>query len=354
MKKINVLSCFGGIEAGRLALELNGTKINKYYSSEIDKFAMAVAQYHYPDTIQLGDITKWREWDIDYSEIDLIMGGFPCQSWSFSGKQLGVKDPRGQLVHDLIAIWKHVTSKNPDVYFLFENVKMKKEFMNYLDGLFGIDHILINSALVSAQNRQRLYWTNIPNIAQPENEHIYLKDIIESGDVDRDKSLAVLGSVGRSTRKRYEERSAGQIVYTGAAIRGRYNEDGKIEQRLELNNIEKSNALTTQTNTSLLCIQTGEADIKGHDSMKRTYSVEGKSPTVTTCGGGNTEPKITTSETTWRKLTPVECERLQTFPDNYTLVPWKNRMMSNTQRYKQCGNSFTVEVISHILKNAEF
>jgi len=149
---MRVLSLFDGISAGQLALKRAGITVTKYYASEIDKHAIAITQYNFPETIQLGDVTKWQDWDID--QPDILLAGFPCQAWSTAGKMQGDNDPRGALVHDLIAVWNHYKPK----WFLFENVKMKKEFMTYINDLFGVEGYLINSALVSAQNRQRYYW----------------------------------------------------------------------------------------------------------------------------------------------------------------------------------------------------
>jgi len=173
---MNVLSLFDGLSGAQLALTKAGIKVSRYYSSEIDKYAIQIAQKNYPDTIQLGDITKWECWDLDLSRIDLIVAGFPCQSWSVAGKQQGDADTRGALVHDLIALWKEVARLNPSVKFLFENVKMKNEYINYLNNLFEVEPIMINSSLVSAQNRKRLYWTNIPDVKQPKDtgEYIYM------------------------------------------------------------------------------------------------------------------------------------------------------------------------------------
>ena len=156
---MDVLSLFNGMSCGRIALEENGEKVNKYYSSEIDKYANKMAQHLYPDTIQLGDILNWKEWDIDWSSVDLLLAGFPCQAWSNAGLKKGTDDPRGALVHTLMNIKAHVQEHNAEVEFMFENVRMKKEHLRYVSELFGVEPICINSNLVSAQNRVRYYWT---------------------------------------------------------------------------------------------------------------------------------------------------------------------------------------------------
>nr|MDA3806362.1 DNA cytosine methyltransferase [Thiomicrorhabdus sp.] len=260
--------------------------------------------------------------------IDLLTAGFPCQAWSNAGKQQGDKDPRGALVHDLIDIWKHITALNPNLKFMFENVRMKKDFMEYITELFGVEPILINSALVSAQNRQRYYWTNIEGIQQPEDKGLLLADIIESGEVDREKSLTVTTRIAGGTAKRYLEKSMHQMV---------------IERPCELRDF----------NPNSLCHHVADAsDINGNESIKRIYAEPGKAPTLITMGGGHREPKVLTENKAWRKLTPLECERLQTLPDNYTLVLDENgkQLVSNSQRYKMIGNGWTINVVSHIFK----
>ena len=154
----NVLSLFDGISCGRVALERAGIEYEKYYASEIDKFPIKVAQKNFPDTIQLGDVKNWREWDIE--KIDLIIGGSPCQGFSFAGKQLNFDDPRSKLFFDFVDIVRHFKPK----YFILENVVMKQEFQDIITEYMGVKPIMINSSLVSAQKRRRLYWTNIPNV----------------------------------------------------------------------------------------------------------------------------------------------------------------------------------------------
>ncbi len=409
-----VLSLFDGMSCGQIALNQLGIKVDEYYASEIDKWAIQVTQKNYPDTIQLGDITKWREWDIDWASIDLVYGGSPCQGFSFAGKQLAFDDPRSKLFFEFVDIVNHIKSFNPDVKFLLENVRMKKEYLDVISEYMGVQPVMINSALVSAQNRVRFYWTNIGEIEQPEDRGILLKDIIEDNEVDRDKSYCLDANYHKGGNlKSYFEKGRGQLVFTGGAIRGRYNEAGKTEQKLEVQHTGRANSITTVQKDSL-CIQVGEADlkgqlvmshqlpentvfkknyaqwdtnnrgnasqdqrayystgkhgtlpsnggeskvkvlklagyadIKGHDSIKRIYSDEGKAPTLTTMGGGHREPKIAQPELTWRKLTPLECERLQTVPDGYT------EGVSNTQRYRMLGNGWTVSVIAHIFSKLE-
>ena len=189
--KVNVLSLFDGISCGQQALERLGVEVGKYYASEIDKYAISITQKNYPDTIQLGDVAKWHEWDIDWGKIDLIIGGSPCQGFSMAGKQLAFDDPRSALFFVFVDIRNHIQKFNPDVKFLLENVRMKKEHLAVITEYMGVEPVMINSALVSAQNRVRFYWANW-EITQPEDRGILLKDILETGvDADRDKSYCI-------------------------------------------------------------------------------------------------------------------------------------------------------------------
>jgi len=291
---INVLSCFDGISAGQLALQRAGITINNYFSSEVDQYAIKITQKNFPNTIQLGDINNYKTWNLP--KIDLIIGGSPCQGFSIAGQMLNFNDPKSKLFFTFAEILKYYNPK----YFLLENVKMKYDWQKIISDKIGIEPILINSALVSAQSRQRLYWTNISKISQPKNKLIYLKNIIEKINTDK-------------------------YFYLNNKNAGHYKELDQKENKLIKD-----------------CLQVGEADLKGHDSIKRVYSINGKSPTLTTMGGGHREPKIAEKNNMWRRLTPVECERLQTFPDDYT------RGISTSQRYKVLGNSWTVDIIAHI------
>ena len=289
---MNVLSLFDGMSCGRIALERLGIPIDNYYASEIDKYAIQVSQANYPDIIQVGDVTE-----LDTStlpKIDLIMGGSPCQGFSFAGKQLAFDDSRSALFFEFVRCVEELKPK----YFLLENVRMKKEYLDVISECMGVEPIMINSALVSAQNRVRFYWTNIPGIEQPEQRGIVLRDILETNASN--EYLA-----GENLQKKYKGGN-------------------------QLNPNYKSQANTI------------------HDT-------EGKSGTICagTHGYANGYVVVETisvdedKEVYWRKLTPVECERLQTVPDNYT------NHVSNTQRYKMLGNGWTIEVITHILKNME-
>ena len=305
MKPKTVLSTFDGMSCVRIALEQLGIPIKQYLASEIDKYPIQITQKNYPDTIQLGDVTKVFAKDLP--PIDILVGGSPCQGFSFAGDQLAFDDPRSALFFEFVRLIKECKPK----YFLLENVRMKKEYLDVITEQLGVEPIFINSALVSAQNRQRYYWTNIPNVQQPEDRGLVLKDILEDSDwfTDRDKSHCLDANYFKGGNlKSYFEKHRRQLVFNKP-------------------------------------IQVGTADIKGFDIIKRVYSPEGKSPTLTTMQGGHRQPKVAEDETRWRKLTPLECERLQTVPDNYT------EGVSNTQRYKMLGNGMTVEVIKHIFRS---
>ncbi len=394
-KGIVVCSLFDGMSGTQMALKNLGIKVDTYYASEIDKPAIQITRKNFPDTIHLGDVRDVKGEDF-IKDIDLVVAGSPCQGFSFAGKQLAFDDPRSALFFEFIRILREVKPK----YFLLENVRMKKEFQDVISeqissvypeytsgGLFGIEPILINSALVSAQNRNRLYWTNIPGVEQPEDLGIVLRDVLDYEPEEFTK-------MSDNFLKRNGERNCmiddtKEKAHSFSAMD--YVKNGRQGNYLACDDKGKPTYNTPK--------QVGvAADLKGYDIIKRVYSENGKSPTLTTMGGGHREPKVAVKggairsrskdskgkhvgwketkpkqvleirkddksnsltsatkdsvavkeeELTWRKLTPLECERLQTFPDNYS------EGVSNTQRYKMLGNGFTVRVIEHILKNME-
>lgn len=170
------MSLFDGISCGKVALDRAGIKVKKYYASEIDKFAMQVSEKNHPDIIQLGDVTSWRSWDIDWENVGLLIGGSPCQGFSFAGKQLNFNDDRSKLFFVYVDILNHIKRVNPDVKFLLENVKMKAEWQDVISGYLGVKPIRINSALVSAAKRDRLYWANF-DVEMPDDKGITFDDI---------------------------------------------------------------------------------------------------------------------------------------------------------------------------------
>jgi DNA (cytosine-5)-methyltransferase 3A len=439
IKNMNVLSLFDGMSCGRIALDRLGIKVDNYYASEIDKYAMTVSAANYPGIIQVGDVTQLDTSSLP--QIDLIMGGSPCQGFSFAGKQLAFDDPRSALFFEFVRCVEELKPK----YFLLENVRMKKEYLDVISEYMGVEPICINSALLSAQNRVRFYWTNIPGIEQPEQRGIVLRDILETNpdnNLDKmtnkqGKSYALTASYNGAVAWNSLQRKQRTMIPTDKPVKVgmnveqvkvRKHEVDIISLQYLLREMKKESSKTNkqiaeETNTPItkaehwfrtdssfaipsdeiwlklkevLSIKTdifdkqimefeyrdgvyeskqrvysengksptltagnkdqyiethdtpkqvGTAvDIKGHDQIKKVYSEDGKSSTLTTCGCGHREPKVAIDNIYWRKLTPVECERLQTVPDNYT------NHVSNTQRYKMLGNGWTIEVICHILK----
>lgn len=314
---INVLSLFDGMSCGQIALDKLGIKVNNYFASEIDKYAMQVTKHNYPNTKHIGDVTKVK--GADLPKIDLLIGGSPCQGFSFAGKQLNFDDPRSKLFFEFVRLLEETKPK----YFLLENVLMKKEYEQIITDHLGVEPIFINSALVSAQNRKRLYWTNIPNIEQPNDKEILLQDIVEDGGVLKEKSQTILSTLYKENAKSMVTRNKQGLLVLCGAMRGRYVVDGKrqdgkmktaglTKQRIEVRYDGKTNALTT--------VQKDNNVVYEPDG-RPYYEIDG---------------------IRFRKLTPTECERLQTVPDNYT------DCVSNTQRYRMLGNGWTVDVIAHI------
>ena len=486
---MNVLSLFDGMSCGQIALDQLGIKVDNYFASEIDKYAIQIAKKNYPNTIHLGDVTKIKGEDLP--KIDLLIGGSPCQGFSFAGKQLNFNDPRSALFFEFVRLLKETKPK----YFLLENVRMKKEYQDIISEHLGVEPIMINSALVSAQNRVRLYWTNISSKSTLKDKNILLKDILDYSVTDSFPSHRV-EKFEETMRENVEPSKNGIVQLNNPSFSQQrvYGIDGKsptiaagnlgggkepCKIRLQKTNIEQpedrgivlkdilengnaTDEMTTSDKKSFCLtaryqgavawnsiekrqrtmVQVGVAnDINGYDCIKRVYSPEGKSPTLTTMQGGNTQPKVacgafrgryeedgstkqqlevrkddkTNTLTSvqkdnvvvykneqphkdnykklrdkseekvlatqmnnsenfgnavrekkaftlrasnpngmidkeqyyYRKLTPLECERLQTVPDGYT------EGVSNTQRYKMLGNGWTVEVIKHIFKNME-
>ncbi|MGL4675037.1 MAG: DNA (cytosine-5-)-methyltransferase [Wohlfahrtiimonas sp.] len=317
-----ILSLFDGISCGRVALDRAGINVKKYYSSEIDKYAIKISEANYPDIVRLGDVTKWKEWAIDWGSVDLLIGGSPCQGFSFAGKQLAFDDPRSALFFTFVDILNHIKSLNPNVKFLLENVRMAQEHEKIISYYLDVEPELINSALVSAQNRERLYWSNW-HIEQPQDQFIFLKDIIEEGFVDCEKSYCIDANYSKGGNlKDYKNKKRRQLVFIQQKARG-FNKGGLFE--------DKSPALTShswQDNNHLVI--DGYHNVIDLDKYRKGKDKEGNA-------------------IFWRKLTPVECERLQTLSDGYTAH------VSNSQRYKALGNGWTVDVIAHIFStmNAE-
>ena len=337
---MNVLSLFDGMSCGQIALDQLNIKVDNYYAAEIDKYAMQIAKKNYPNTIHLGDVTSVYAQDLP--QIDLLMGGSPCQGFSFAGKQLNFDDPRSALFFEFVRLLKECKPK----YFLLENVRMKKEYQNIISEHLGVEPIMINSALVSAQNRVRLYWTNIPNITQPKDRGIKLIDIFEPV-VDEKYYL----SDAKIDRVLNSQRGKGYFYNTnthdkiGTLIAG-YHKEPTDGCYLSIEKIYKEPYYVRYEKEDGCIGYVG----KQPKQATRVYSTKDKSQCITALGGGQggkTGLYEIPNTKTCRKLTPTECEKLQTVPDGYT------ESVSNTQRYKMLGNGWTVEVIKHIFKNME-
>ena len=461
MEGINVLSLFDGMSCGQIALNKLGIDYDKYFACEIDKYAMQVTQHNFPDTIQLGDVQFVTKETFGTHKIDLVIGGSPCQGFSFAGKQLNFEDPRSALFFEFVRLVKELKPK----YFLLENVKMKKEYQNVITQYMGVEPIEINSALVSAQNRRRLYWTNIPNIEQPEDKGIVLKDIIESGYVDdrmvdkgksycltarysgavwwnsierKQRTMISLEQVDNklrhqeATKKGYAEAGEGEgldltfpesktrrgraMKYKSNCLTAAGHEMGVVIDPSKPNQINpdksaksssedekgtqphmqdrvfhedgKSHALTSSfaSRTKVGKFEEEDKELRPATIVGRRLNERGvredynkdvpitqclqvkhnsdKSGTLTTVEKDNVlsenEPgrypnAYEDKKLVWRKLTPLECERLQTVPDGYSLVLDDNgkQLVSDSQRYKMLGNGWTIDVITHIMKNME-
>jgi len=214
---MNVVSLFNGMNTGRQALENVGIKVNKYYSSEIKPYAIQLTQHHFPDTIQVGDVTKWRDWDIDWKSIDLILSGSPCQDLSMAGKRAGINGKKSSLFFVFVEILNHIRTLNPNVIFFQENVgSANVKDVGIMSRALGVYPVRFNSSLLVAQMRDRYYWTNIKtketmfdvvtDIPQPKDRKIMLQDILTSGKADRDKSLCLLeGYYSKKPKNEYEK-----------------------------------------------------------------------------------------------------------------------------------------------------
>ena len=347
---MNVLSLFDGMSCGQLALDKANIWYDDYFASEIDKFAIQVTQKNYPLTHQLGDITKIKESDLP--KIDLLIGGSPCQGFSFAGKQLNFEDPRSKLFFEYVRLLKECKPK----YFLLENVKMKKEYQDVISSFLGVEPIEINSALVSAQNRKRLYWTNIEGITQPEDRGILLKDILENENQIEAKyylSKEVLKGMDLHLKANTQRCASGSCTTNKHNYQYiKINKKGYLKSNQDKGSTYTAGAKSggNHSDIDLICVQMvgrkidengtrkdNDPDLKNLQRLEANIS--GKSNCLTSVKKDN----LLLINANVRRLTPVEVERLQTVPDHYT------SLNSNSQRYKMLGNGFTIDVIAHIL-----
>ena len=344
---LNVLSLFDGMSCGRIALERAGIKVENYFASEIDKHAIQVTQHNYPNTIQIGDVTKVKVSDLP--KIDLLIGGSPCQGFSFAGKQLNFDDPRSKLFFEFVRLLKETKAK----YFLLENVLMKKEYEQIITDHLGVEPIFINSALVSAQNRKRLYWTNIPNVTEPKDKGITWGDVRERGVNTEcyyytEKAMQWLARVSQKKNKTLMVHSDADKMQMLEASHHKKYSNQRFFGIVDLPKNEQ--AIAAMRGRYLIAgkRQDGKQKTKGLTKQYIEFRYDGKTNALTTVTKDNvvvpfTLPnRIPADEFFFRYITPLECERLQTVPDNYSAI------VSNSQRYKMLGNGWTVSVVSHI------
>lgn len=310
---MKILSCFDGIACGRLALERAGIKVDEYFASEICDYSIKIAKKNFPDIIEIGDVRDVK--GDDFQNIDLLIGGSPCQSFSFAGTQVGMTTKQKQDITSLeqylelkengfefegysYLFWEYVRllKEVKPKYFLLENVKMAKKWEKIITEALGVEPILINSELVSAQSRERLYWTNIPNITQPQNKHIYIDDIVQN-DIEHT----------------YLPRT-----------------------RLDYNNYDKSKVDKSVFKNTATQIGNSRKFGNAVRSNGKAFTLRRINPNGIIDENGNI-----------REFTPIEAERLQTLPDNYTLIDG----IKKSERFEAVGNGWTVDVIAHIFKN---
>jgi DNA (cytosine-5)-methyltransferase 3A len=296
-----------------IALERANLSVERYVSYEIDKYANYVSKKNYPNIEYYEDVTT-----ADFSQykgFDMLIGGSPCQGFSFAGKQLNFEDKRSKLFFEYVRALKEVKPK----YFLFENTPMNQKCLDIISEFLGVQPIMINSALVSAQNRKRYYWTNIPNVELPKDKEILLEDIVEPDAlVDREKAHCIIASIGRTTQREYIQMNQGQIVYKAIELSNIYGGFKESKPRVHIN---KS-----------VTIRAGQG---GGHIPSLIVNIDDKIKNF----------NLSEIKKYIRKVTPLECERLQTLPDDYTTG------ISNTQRYKCIGNGWTVDIIAHIFSN---
>jgi DNA (cytosine-5)-methyltransferase 3A len=353
---MNILSLFDGMSCGQQALERAGFKVNNYFASEIDKYAIQVTMANYPNTQQLGSVINVQGGGLP--KIDILIGGSPCQSFSFAGKRKGMSTKDEQeiltLEHYLelkgegfefegqsYLFWEYMRllKETKPKYFLLENVMMGEKWEKILSKAIGVKPIMINSSLLSAQNRQRLYWTNIglepqglfgdleSTIKLPNDKGILLKDVLESEVNEKYFLSNKFVEFLNVHKERHSDKG------TGFGFKPK-EEDEKA-------NCLRANAALCPTDNMVEVIPMDFRFDEGFRPRKN-----GKSPTLCISNDSNSlsGKSLVLINKKLRRLTPIESERLQTVKDNYT------NHVSDSQRYKMLGNGWTVDVIAHILK----
>lgn len=301
---MKVLSLFDGISCARVALDRAGIPVEAYYASEIDKYAISISQNNYPDIVQLGSVVDFHPTPIITGNIDLIIGGSPCQDLSIAkANRKGLDGERSGLFWEYVRILNEVKPK----YFILENVaSMSKESSDIISKELGVQPIEINASIFSAQDRKRLFWVGKRGGSI---EHVHGKYFQVDIEIPKVPCFTMLGDILESD----------------------------VDEKYYYH--DKSFQITDLTKRVI-----GTIDVAGHDILKRIYNRLMKSPTVTTCAGGNTQHKVFDNNRV-RKLTPREYEALQSLPKDYTAG------VSDSQRYKALGNAFNVDVVAHIIKH---
>lgn len=312
---MNVLSLFDGISCGLVALERAGIKVDRYYASEIDKNAIAISQKNHDGIIQLGDITKWQKWDVPWAEIDLIIGGSPCQGFSRAGKCLNFSDPRSRLFFVFVDILNMVKKANPNVKFLLENVKMKSAWRDVISEYLGVQPIEINSNCVSAQNRLRTYWTNIPTDGKPKDGGVRLLDVLEVTPVTSD----FIAHQGLLFSPDISENSRNLVTVVDGEIR--------VSQPVKCGYIVAKNG--------------DGINLSFPSSKSRRGRVINQKSSTVDCACNI----CVLQDGVIRRFSIRELERLQTLPDGYT------EGFSDGIARKAIGNAWTVDVIAQIFTN---
>jgi DNA (cytosine-5)-methyltransferase 3A len=326
---MNVVSLFNGMNTGRQALENVGIEVNKYYSSEIKTYAIELTQHHFPDTIQVGDVTKWREWDIDWQSIDLILSGSPCQDLSAAGKRAGINGSRSSLFFVFVEILEHIKSLNPKVLFLQENVgSAAKLDVGIMSRALGVYPVRINSSLVTAQLRDRYYWSNIrtrqdgmfgdiiTDIPQPKDREIMFKDIITDGYVQRVKSKTLL----EQTEKSFGHKDK-------YSIKAQEYIKGREKFGASLVYIKKDKAKALLRCDSKLFIK---------DKIKEDIMIKKR------IAKGKETPNLINNNDLVRTVNQIEMCRLQGFPDNYCDI------LTTAKAGSLLGDGWTLPIIEHI------
>jgi len=334
---MNVLSLFDGMSCGQIALKRTGVKVNNYFASEIDKYAIKITQKNYPDTIQLGDISDIKPF-LRLPKIDLLLGGSPCQGFSFAGKQLAFNDPRSKLFFEYVRILKQLKIINPDIKFLLENVRMKKQYLDIISEYLGFEPICINSSLLSAQHRIRYYWTNIDGVEQPEDKKIFLKDVVFNDAIFQFPHGCSKGGVRifdkiPTRTKQFHNNYFPVCLHLSHACFG----EGHRAYTLKSPTVRPaSGGHIPSLLLSKKAIAYMNRKVKGgrnHWEFKHHSDIRNEKSSAVVANFFKGVPyNVLKTYNLIRKFHPIECEKLQTLPVNYT------EGVSNTQRYKMIGN----------------